>query len=119
MSSKEYLILNIIFAALLFLLFIACFIFTTESFISCQVVELSGKECNSCGLTRDFIAFAHLDFEKALNENSIYLFFWFLIQLVMRIFIILLPPRWRLKATIYDLIFSFVSGIIVFLPLWI
>ena len=119
MSSKEYLLLNKIFAALLFCLFISCYLITSDSVISCQVLESTGSECNSCGLTRDFIAFSHLNFQTPINEQSVFVFLWFWFQFILRIIIILLPSRLRSKVVMLDIIFCVVSGITVFIPFWI
>jgi hypothetical protein len=119
MSSKEYLILNIIFAALLFCLFISSYFVESNPLISCQVLGLTGKECNSCGLTRDFRSFSHLNFNNPINSQSIIVYSWFMLQFLIRILLIQIPSNLRDRVVKFDIIFSIVSGIGVFLPFWI
>ena len=119
MSSKEYLLLNIIFAALLFCLFISGYFIELDNVTSCQVLELTGTECSSCGLTRDFISFSRLNFNSPINKHSIMVFLWFVLQFIIRILLIFLPPKLRLKAVGFDIIFCMVSGIAIFIPFWI
>lgn len=120
MSNKEYYLMNLLFVALLFGLFVSTFIIDIGSHLaSCQVLEHTGEQCKSCGLTRDFISFTHLDFESPVNEQSIYVILWFLIQLLVRVVLVtrsnLIGPK--LKWT--DLILSTCSAIFVFFPFWI
>lgn len=119
MSSKEYLLLNIIFAALLFISFSAGFVLDQNAFMSCQVLEVTGKECTGCGLTRDFMAFSQLDFQTPINPRSIFVFLWLVAQMCLRITIAILPSMAERKIMVYDLIFSLTTGVIVFLPFWL
>lgn len=119
MSSKDYYVLNIIFAALIFCLLVSGFFIDSSAQFSCQVLEQTGKECKSCGLTRDFVSFNQLDFDNPINEHSLKLYTWFLLQLLIRILLLLIPSGVRSKLIVYDLIFLMVSAIYVFVPLWI
>jgi len=120
MSNKEYSLLNVLFVALLFCLFVVSFFYDVDNnFITCQVLEATGKECKSCGLTRDFVSFTHLDFKSPINDQSIFVFIWFVLQFLIRIVLVFLTSRMNDKVMKYDLIISLLSGIIVFLPFWL
>lgn len=120
MSNKEYFLFNVLFVALLLCLFIIpTFLDGSESLVSCQVLESTGKECKSCGLTRDFISFTHLDFRSPLNSQSIFVFLWFLFQLIGRAILAMISSSITPKLIKYDLYISVFTGILVFLPFWI
>lgn len=118
MSSKEYFILNIIFAALLFCLFISSYFVESDPLITCQILELTGKECNSCGLTRDFKSFSHFNFKSPLNSHSIFVYSWFMLQFILRLILIQIPSNYRDMVVRFDIIFTTLSGLAVFLPFW-
>jgi len=120
MSDKEYVLLNILLVALLIGLFLVSVISKDDAgFISCQVLESTGKECNSCGLTRDFISFSHFDFKSPINSQSIFVYFWFLIQLIGRSIVLLRRSVINTRLKIIDFVLSIVTGIGVFLPFWL
>jgi len=120
MSSKEYFTLNVLFAALLFCLFtIAALSTNHDHFVECQVVKFTGKVCESCGLTRDFISFAHLEFRSPINQQSIFVFLWFFLQWIARIILAFLPFSTSAKLKWVDLFLSAITCVLVFLPFWI
>ena len=120
MSNKEYSLLNILFVALLFCLFVIALFFDVDSnFISCQVLETTGKECKSCGLTRDFASFSRFDFSSPINDQSIFVFTWFVLQFITRIILITFSSKIGSKVMKLDMFISLLSGILVFLPFWI
>lgn len=55
--------------------------------VKCYYKEVYGVDCPSCGLSRAFSAILQFDFKAAtdLNKSSLWVFSFFLIQLVMRI----------------------------------
>jgi len=120
MSSKEYTLFNVLFVAFLICIFVLpLLIGQGDSFISCQILEATGEVCSSCGLTRDFSSFLHLDFKSPINEQSIFVFIWFVFQLIVRVVLVMLSSIVSTKMMIYDMFISMLSGIMVFLPFWI
>ncbi len=120
MSKKEYILFNVLLVALLFCLFIIAFVSNENTnLISCQMVKVTGQECSSCGLTRDFIAFTHLDFRSPINDQSIFVYLWFLFHLIIRSILILRPKCINPNLMKWDLMISLLTGIVVFLPFWI
>lgn len=118
MSSKEYLLLNIIFGALFFSVLITGLIIEADMQISCQVLKETGKECKGCGLTRDFISFSHFDYKDPINANSLSIYVWIVIQCFVRIGIMAVSKGIRPKFMLFDLVFTIGSALYVFLPLW-
>lgn len=119
MSNKEYQLFNVLFVAFLICIYLGgLFLDDAKGLPSCQVLEATGQECKSCGLTRDFIAFAHLEFQSPINQQSIFVFMWIVIQLVLRIAISAKPSLIDPKLMKYDLIISLSTAIFIFAPFW-
>jgi hypothetical protein len=114
MIRRNYKILNYVFAGIILAIFFYSALFspTEKNYpIKCIHKELLGAPCPSCGLSRGFSAIMHfdLDLAKQIQPNTIAIFTFFLIQLLLRIsFIILI--RWQnvsLKAlTSIDIVLS-------------
>jgi hypothetical protein len=119
MSNKEYSLFNVFIVALLFILFLGSFLLDAgEGTMSCQVLKATGKECAACGLSRDFVNFGQLKFDSPINSQSIYVFFWFLSQLLFRLFVNCFPTQVTPKLMKYDLTISVITALTVFLPFW-
>ena len=120
MNHREYRLLNAVVMILLFIIFVFSITTTKDSkFIPCQVLTNTGKTCNSCGLTRDFIAYSHLDFSDPINENSKFVYIWFLFQFILRSIITLKPSYIGARLMKVDLVLTILSGTLAFIPLWI
>lgn len=119
MSSKDYYLISLIFAVLILCLLLASRFLDLEYTATCQILKVTGKECSSCGLTRDFISFSHFDFASPHNSQSIYVYIWVFFQLVLRLTVVALPSQKRLKFIFVDSALSFLSALYVFLPFWI
>lgn len=87
--SDSYQIINLIFAAILFLIFIYAASFNPggDYPVSSQYKLITGKKTESTGLSRAFSEMVRLNFKKAraYNENSPEVFSFFLLQLLLRI----------------------------------
>ena len=120
MSHKEYQLFNVIVAGLLFALFIISLLANQDSpMVSCLVLERTGEMCGSCGLTRDFISFSHLNFDSPINSKSKFVYVWFLGQFFFRTILTFYPNTLNSTLKKVDLVVSIISGIFVFLSLWI
>lgn len=87
MTRKNYLILNVVFIALILGIFLYCsFLHSFEEHITCIHHKYLGIDCPSCGLTRSFSALLHHDFQSALEWNKFgyRIFLFFIIQLGLR-----------------------------------
>lgn len=120
MSNKEYRLLNILFVAFLLILFTTAIFYNSENtLVSCQVLEITGKPCKSCGLTRDFVSFARLDFSLPVNDQSIFVFLWFALQLFVRFLLVLFASYIKPVLMRYDVLLTILSGLVVFAPFWL
>lgn len=99
--SDSYQIINVIFAAILFLIFIyaASFNAGNDYPVSSQYKLITGEKTESTGLSRAFSEMVRLNFEKAraYNENSPGVFSFFLLQLLLRIVLFFSYPQTKNK----------------------
>ena len=80
-------LLNIIITGVLGLVFLySGFFVSTDYAIDCSYKTQFGIECVSCGFSRDFASFCHLDFGDKINPYSTGLFLFCFIQFVWRLF---------------------------------
>ena len=106
---------------------------------NCVHSTITGYECKSCGITRDFLSFLHFDFSNPINQYSFGLFLYCIFQSIYRIIIAtfgvnLLSKQTKFKnANLYldakevdikkviisDAMITFLFGTLVFLPFWI
>jgi hypothetical protein len=87
-SKKPYIILNIIFIALISSVFLYCLFYNSlEQHINCIHREFLGIECPSCGLTRSFSSLLHGNIESASasNKYGVWIFLFLLIQISLRL----------------------------------
>ena len=111
--------INIIFIAIILLVFAYSYIFTPEKnnypiHSACKV-----KPCKSTGLSRAFSKIVRFKFNEAkeFNRNSISVFSFFLAQLFFRILTIIILKKNILKTKfvlIFDIIFSTTLYLITF-----
>ena len=82
--------INMIFAGVIVMIFIYSGFFSPQQDnypVKCVHKEILGKPCPSCGLSHSFSEIVRGNFEKARewNPNGFLIFFFFLIQLFLRI----------------------------------
>jgi hypothetical protein len=121
-TQKEYQVFNYIIGGILILLFgYAAFWGPGTSAVACVYVQMTGTECATCGITRAFKEILHFRFHAAyqFNQLSFYLFTFFFVQLMVRLFI----NFWGLqkmplkKVRTYDISFSVLLFIVCFYQL--
>lgn len=82
---SSYRIINITLAGILGLIFLySGFFVSTDYALSCYYKSEFGINCVSCGFSRDFANFTHLNFNNPLNKYSLGLFSFFIFQLLFR-----------------------------------
>ena len=124
MFVKDYILLNRgVVIVLSVTVLVAVFLIDYDSFI-CLHKAITGKECSSCGITRDFMNYLNLDFSKNINQYSFNLFLYCILQfgyrLAMSAFGFMIIDRAYIKKVIIaDVMITFLFGTIVFLPFWI
>jgi hypothetical protein len=117
MNSKNYLLLNFIFAGIILAIFFYSAWFSPGSNaypIKCIHQELLGGPCPTCGLSRGFSALVRGEFAlaKQIQSNSLSIFAFFFIQLFLRGLCIVLIKKnaFPLKAiSNTDLVISILS----------
>jgi hypothetical protein len=87
--SDSYITINIIFAGIIFLIFIYSGIFSAENdkhFIKSACIEITRKPCKSIGLSRSFSEIVRLDFKSAekYNPYGLKVFTFFFVQFILR-----------------------------------
>ncbi|MFM7022310.1 MAG: DUF2752 domain-containing protein [Flavobacteriales bacterium] len=92
--------------------------FIDESFaVQCVYKELLGRECVSCGLTRDFHSYLSLDFSSPLNPYSLSIFLFFFVQMWFRLILALLDQRIemvRKKVATVDVVLTVLAFLFCF-----
>jgi len=95
--SDSYQIINVIFAAVILMIFLYSGLFRAEENypISSQYRIITGEETQSTGLSRAFSEMVRLNFQKAkaYNESSPEVFGFFFLQLLLRIVLFFLYNR--------------------------
>lgn len=139
MQLREYILLNRVVAVTLSVMAILTVILIDQESWNCIHKTITGYECKSCGITRDFLSFLQFDFSNPINQYSFSLFLYFIFQSTYRILIataglkllckqiksrnsILKLDRKEVdikKVIIADAMITFLFGILVFLPFWI
>jgi hypothetical protein len=90
MSKKSYLLLNKIFAGMILAIFLYAAFYSPDGNaypIPCVHEELLGARCPTCGMSHAFSSIVRFQFSKAIGfqPNSISVFGFFLMQLILRI----------------------------------
>lgn len=124
MFVREYVLFNrVVVVGVFAIVCIAGMLIDYDSFI-CMHKTITGHECKSCGVTRDFINYLNLDFSKSINHYSFNLFLYCILQfgyrLAASIYGFMINDLIYLKKVIIaDVMITFLCGTIVFLPFWI
>ena len=94
----------------------AAFFYDSSGAVQCVVKQRTGHECVSCGFTRDFNAYLNLEFDKAINDLSLSVFLFFLLQFLYRSVQTVIGFENK-KLIIADIAFSILLFGIAFYPL--
>lgn len=124
-AGEPYLKVNFILAGVIFMIFIYSGIFSPDRNnypVVCIHEKLTGRPCESCGLSHSFslIVRGRISEAHIWNENGLRVFIFFAGQLLMRIFFSLFyikNPGNRRELIIYDSAVSFMLFLVCFLPL--
>jgi hypothetical protein len=122
MSNQGYLIINWIFAGLILAIFIYSGIYSPEKKnhpIKCIHEELLGGKCPTCGMSRGFSAIVRGRISDAyqFQQNSISIFIFFAVQLMMRLSSIFLLAKSKIslkKLTSIDITISLLLFLFTF-----
>jgi hypothetical protein len=123
LGNKPYIIINVLFAAIIICIIAYCFIFSPDKDnypIVCIHEKLTGNPCISCGLSHSFslIIRGRVDEAYQWNPNGMRVLIFFLSQLIFRIvysIYYLWYPDTRKQLIILDCIGS---GLIFLISFW-
>lgn len=123
-NKREYFIVNLIFIIIIGVVFgYSYFFFPSDQPIECVYKAYTGKECSTCGFSRAFSSFTHLNYLEgvAYNANAFGCFLFFLFQLLVRLLAVtlyLINPSKPSKAfMITELVITVLFFLAVFYPL--
>jgi len=120
----------ILVSGLIFLMLCAVFFYSVGFYpnqhpIPCQIKKYSGKDCPSCGFSKAFSQYSHLQIEEGrrINERSFPVLLFFLFQFSIRSAVLLwfFTTHKVIAASLIkiDLIISISFFLLAFLPLLI
>ncbi len=123
-SGRPYLVLNIIFAGVILFILGYSFFYSPDEGrypVPCVHEKITGEPCPSCGLSHAFSLIVRGRIDEALewNSQSVRLFLFFALQLVMRIVLgaVSLETVSRLKrVTVTDAVVSSAMALVAFFP---
>lgn len=87
MDKKEYAFFNRVLVTIFIITGMLLLYLDDSGHIHCVQLSITGQECKSCGLTRDFTSYLNLDFNSAINPQSLPLFIFCAIQLLYRLYV--------------------------------
>jgi hypothetical protein len=132
MTKQAYVTINWIFAGIILAIFVYSGIYNPEKDnhpIKCIHEELLGQKCPTCGMSRGFSAIVRGRIDEALvfQKNSLSIFSFFAIQLLIRILfvVLLLKSQISLKIltnidiTVSLLLFMFTFRNLIFQTIYI
>lgn len=122
LHSNEYILANRLLVGIFIFTCLFVGLFLDEGSIQCIHKSLTTESCSSCGLTRDFISFLKFNFKNPVNQASLGLFFFVVVQLIFRIGIVgrsyLYKVDFSSKFQMVDLAITSIAIMIVFRPFW-
>lgn len=124
LKTPSYLIISWVFFILIGMAFGYSYLFYPNKHpVNCILKEKTGKDCPSCGFSRSFSHYTHLEFKEGIASNplSLPVFIYFLLQFLFR-FLLILNYRVRFfelhsKFIKTDIIISISGFLFAFLPL--
>lgn len=117
----EYSFFNRVVVIIILALIVFSWILDLNELYQCNQLSITGMECSSCGVTRDFISYIHFDFSNHINQHSLGLFIYFLFQIVFRLFYGFMKSNVKMRKQIiyiFDLLLTLVGGCLAIGPFW-
>ena len=124
LKNEPYLLINIIFAGVIFLIMLYSGIFSPvkDNYpVACIHEKITGQPCVSCGLSHSFSLILRGEITDAYRWNiygmRVFLFFagQFLLRVIFSLFYLRYPST-RKQLILFDIIGSSVLFIVAFLP---
>lgn len=122
MEKRSYLLINYVFAGIIFAIFTYSALYSPDKNdhpVKCIHEELLGSKCPTCGMSRGFSAIVRLRISDAVEfqRNSIPVFLFFALQLLMRLLSVILVEKSAIQLKIItnvDITFSLLLFLITF-----
>jgi Protein of unknown function (DUF2752) len=122
--SRPYLVLNIIFAGVILLILGYSFFYAPDEErypVPCVHEKITGEPCPSCGLSHAFSLIVRGRIDEAIewNSQSVRVFLFFALQLVMRIVlgaVALETVRGLKQVSVTDAVVSTAMALVAFFP---
>ncbi len=122
-KNQSYFIVNLIFVIIIGVVFsYSYFFYPNNQPVKCVHKQYTGKNCSSCGLSRAFSSFTHLNYTEGKNYNpyAFGCFAFFVFQFLLRSAIILLyffkPEKLTKKNIFLEVLATVIFFLIVFSP---
>lgn len=123
-KAPAYVIISLVFFILIGVGFVYSYFFYPNNHpLDCIVKNYTGKDCPTCGFSRSFSCYSHLEFMQGRTHNSLSwsVFLFFAIQFLLRgfVFIKYLSQRFVFKRwfVVSDVIISISLFLLAFLPI--
>lgn len=123
-NKREYFIVNLIFVLIIGVVFgYSYFFYPNDQPIQCIYKAYTGKNCSTCGFSRAFSAFTHLEYAAGAgyNTNAFGCFLFFLFQFLLRILAgamyLINPSKPSRPFMIIELVITAIFFLVVFYPL--
>ncbi len=123
-NKREYFIVNLIFVLIIGVVFgYSYFFYPSDQPIECVYKAYTGKNCSTCGFSRAFSAFTHLNYSEGVsyNTNAFGCFLFFLSQFLLRILAIAIylvnPTKPSRSFIVVELVITVIFFLAVFYPL--
>ena len=120
-NKKEYFIVNLIFILIIGVVFgYSYFFYPNDQPIQCVYKAYTGKNCSTCGFSRAFSSFTHLNYTEGVNYNAhaFGCFLFFLFQFLLRISACAMYLIDRLKPSRFFIIVELIITVIFFLVMF-
>lgn len=123
-AGRPYFIINVILTGVILLIMGYSFFYSPDEEkypVPCVHELITGEPCPSCGLSHAFSLIARGRIDEALqwNSQSVRVFLFFALQLVMRVALgarVLFTAKWLRQIAIADAVVSSVMALAAFFP---
>ena len=123
-KAPAYVIISLVFFILIGVGFAySYFFYPNDHPVDCLIKAATGKDCPTCGFSRSFSLYTHLQFRQGITRNPlswpVFLFFQF--QFFLRLFVVIYywasQKFFNRTLIVCDVIISISSFLLAFLPI--
>ncbi len=125
-NKKDYFIVNLVFVIIIGVVFgYSYFFYPNDQPIQCIHKLYTGSDCASCGFSRAFSSFMHIDYNEGISYNRyafncfLFFLFQFFLRIVAAILYLIDPSKPSKFFIIMELIATIFGFLAAFSPLLI